>query len=141
MNLLADPCCQGFAVRERKPDHTWHRADKGAFQDDWMTDSEFQEQATRTLTEIEQAVEASGADVDFETVSEVLTLEFQDGSKIIVNKQSPAHQIWVATRSGGFHYGYDGARKAWFNDQTGRELLEELEEFTSRQAGAPVALR
>ncbi len=47
-----------------------------------MTDSEFQEQATRTLGEIEQAVEASGADVDFETVSEVLTLEFHDGSKL-----------------------------------------------------------
>lgn len=106
-----------------------------------MTDSEFDERAARTLAAIEQAIETSDADIDFETASEVLTLEFPDGSKIIVNKQSPAHQIWVAARSGGFHYTLDSSRDAWINQQTGRELFEELSDLVSRQAGVVIALR
>lgn len=105
-----------------------------------MTDTEFDERAARTLAAIEQAIETSDADVDFETVSEVLTLEFPDGSKIIVNKQAPAHQIWVAARAGGFHYTLDGGRDAWINQQTGRELFEDLSELVSRQAGTAIVL-
>ncbi|MHB1951312.1 MAG: iron donor protein CyaY [Acidiferrobacteraceae bacterium] len=106
-----------------------------------MTDSEFDERAAYTLAEIEQAVETSGADIDFETVSEVLTLEFRDGSKIIVNKQAPVHEIWVAARSGGFHYRFDAGRNGWVNCQTGSDLFADLSELAGRQAGTAVTFR
>jgi len=105
-----------------------------------MNEAEFHKSATATLLHIEQAIETCGADIDFENAGDILTLEFANGSKIIVNKQGAAHQIWVAARSGGFHYNYDPATRQWRNDQSGAELLAELSRLTSEQAGTPVAL-
>jgi len=105
-----------------------------------MNDSEYHKKATETLDRIEQAVEATGADIDYEMTNEILVLEFEDASKIIVNKQSAAHQLWVAARSGGFHYDYDADKDRWVNDQTGAELFAELSRLASDQAGTPVTL-
>ncbi len=104
-----------------------------------MTETEFDRRATDTLLMIEQAIEASGADVEFELAGGILALEFTDGSKIIINKQAPAKQIWVAAKSGGFHYSYDPARGTWLND-TGTELFADLARFASAQSGEPVRL-
>lgn len=106
-----------------------------------MNDADYHQRVTQTLLQIEQAVEASGTDIDFENAGDILTLEFANGSKLIVNKQGAARQLWVAARSGGFHYDWDAASRAWRNDQTGAELFAELSRLVSEQAGAPVALR
>lgn len=106
-----------------------------------MNDADYHQRATQTLLHIEQAIEASGADIDFENAGDILTLEFGNGSKLIVNKQGAAQQLWVAARSGGFHYGWDPASGSWRNDQTGAELFAELSRLVSEQAGEPVAIR
>ncbi len=103
-----------------------------------MTTADFHSAAEAMLARIEQAIEASGADIECENAGEVLTLEFANGSKIIVNKQSAAQELWVAARSGGYHYARRGAQ--WINPQSGGELLEELARFAAEQAGAPVTL-
>ena len=105
-----------------------------------MNETEFQEQADKTLLALERSVEDSGADIEFEMVADILTLEFGDGSRIIVNKQAAARQIWVAARSGGFHYSYDSGQALWLNDRTGGELRTEVAELASQQAGVPVIL-
>ncbi|HEC11948.1 MAG TPA: iron donor protein CyaY [Acidiferrobacteraceae bacterium] len=110
-----------------------------------MNDSEFHENVNQTMARIEAAIEAavdsSGADIDYETVSEILTLEFENGNKIIINKQAAAHQIWVADKSGGFHFDYDEDRGQWLNDRSGAELLSELSRFASVQAGQAIDLK
>jgi CyaY protein len=103
-----------------------------------MNESEFDKRATDTLLRIEQAIEESGADIDFEGAGGILTLEFGDGSKIIINKQGAAKQIWVAARSGGFHYGYVNGQ--WINDQGGGELMNELSRLVREQSGEDVTL-
>lgn len=105
-----------------------------------VTEAEYESLAHETLTHIEQAVEASGAEIEFETEDEILTLEFPDGSRIIINKQRPLKQIWVAARSGGFHYQYDPARKQWVR-AGGQELIADLEDFVGQQLKTPVRLR
>jgi CyaY protein len=105
-----------------------------------MNEAEFQRAATATLNRIEQAVEACGADIEFENAGEILELEFANRSKIIINKQGAAKQIWVAARSGGFHYSYDAGTQQWRNDQSGTELFDELSRLLSEQAGARIAL-
>ena len=105
-----------------------------------MDEPEFHRLADAVMARIEEAVEASGADIDYDTVSDILTLEFADGSKIIVNKQAPARQLWVAARAGGFHYDYDSEGGRWVNDQSGAELFEELSRLASEQAGETVTL-
>lgn len=105
-----------------------------------MNEAEFQRAATATLNRIEQAVESCGADIEFENAGEILELEFANRSKIIINKQGAAKQIWVAARSGGFHYSYDAGTQQWRNDQSGAELFDELSRLLSEQAGARIAL-
>ena len=104
-----------------------------------MNDREFNALADTALRKIEAALEASSADLDFETPSGgVLEIEFADRSKIIVNRHGVAQEIWVAARSGGFHYRWDGA--AWRDTRDGSELLAALSGLVSAQSGEFVAL-
>jgi CyaY protein len=103
-----------------------------------MTDAEFHRAAEAMMARIEEAIEASGADIECENAGDVLTLEFANRSKIIVNKQTPAHELWVAAKSGGYHYAMRDGQ--WLNTQSQGELLTELSRFATAQAGAPVTL-
>jgi len=105
-----------------------------------MTESEFNILAEATLERISQALEDSAADCDWELKGEgVLELEFADGSRVIVNRHSAAREIWVAARSGGYHFRHDGAR--WVDTRAGGELFASLSRYVSEQSGAPVVLR
>lgn len=107
-----------------------------------MNESEFTALAEHTMMAIEEAVENSGADIDYDTISDILTLEFENGSQIIINKQTPASQIWVAARSGGFHFGYDADQACWCLDSdNSRELFACLSQYCSEQAGETVQLQ
>ncbi|ACV33763.1 iron donor protein CyaY [Accumulibacter sp.] len=104
-----------------------------------MNDNEFNELADATLTQIETALERSGADLDFAMVSDsVLEIEFADRSKIIVNRHDAAKEIWVAARSGGFHYRWDGS--CWQDTRSEEELMAALSRLISEQAREPVLL-
>ncbi len=105
-----------------------------------MNEAEFHKLAAATLSRIEQAVENCGADIDFENSGEILEIEFANHSRIIINKQGAASQIWIAARSGGFHYSFDEGAQQWRNDQNGAELFAELSRLMSQQAGTPVTL-
>jgi CyaY protein len=104
-----------------------------------MTESEFLELAERVLDGIELAVEASNADIESTRAGNVLTLELADDSKIVINSQAPMRQIWVAARSGGFHFALSGAQ--WRDTRDGSELFAVLSRIVSAQGGKPVVLR
>ncbi len=93
------------------------------------------------LVQIEESLDGCGADIDYETVGGILTLTFEDSSKIIINRQTPMRQVWVAARSGGFHFNYDAARNRWVNAGDGVDLLAALSGYCSQQAGEEVQLR
>lgn len=104
-----------------------------------MNDSEFSTLADAALKRIETGLERSGADLDFAMVSEgVLEIELADGSKIIVNRHAAAQEIWMAARSGGFHFRWDGS--AWRNTRDGIELMVALSALVSAQSGESVSL-
>ena len=104
-----------------------------------MNDNEFNELADATLRQIETALERSGADLDFAMVSDsVLEIEFADRSKIIVNRHDAAKEIWVAAKSGGFHYRWDGS--FWQDTRSEEELMTALSRLISEQAREPVLL-
>lgn len=106
-----------------------------------MNESEFSRLAEQTLIDIEEAVEASAADIDFDSAGDILTLEFDNGSQIIINRQTPLSQIWVAARSGGFHFNYDEDRKLWCLDSDPqKDLLNQLAVYCTEQAGETVKL-
>ena len=103
-----------------------------------MTETEFNQIVDATLLQIESAVDASGAELDYENAAGILTLEFEDGSKIIINRQGPTQEVWVAAKSGGYHYRWDGA--AWHNTRDGSELFHTLSQYASQQAGEEIKL-
>ena len=104
-----------------------------------MNDSEFNALAEATLQRIESALERSGADLDYAMVSDsVLEIECSDGSKIIVNRHDAAQEIWVAARTGGFHYHWDGS--CWHDPRHDEELMAALSRIVSQQAGETVSL-
>jgi CyaY protein len=104
-----------------------------------MTDTEFEALAGNALAALERTIEAAGLDIDIQAKGAgVLELEFQDGSKMIINRHAAAREIWVAAKSGGFHFRHDGT--AWRNTRDGAELFAALSRLVSAQAGAPVTL-
>ena len=104
-----------------------------------MNESEFNRLADAVLARIEAGLEASDADLDFAMVSSgVLEIEFADGSKIIVNRHGAAKEMWVAAKSGGFHFRWDGTR--WRDTRDNSELMAALSALISAQAAALVVL-
>ena len=104
-----------------------------------MTEQQFQQECERTLTAIENAVDACGADVETSRSGQVLELEFDNGSKIIVNGNAPVREVWVAARSGGFHFRWADGR--WVDTRSGEELFVNLSRLVSQQGGQAVVLR
>ena len=101
-----------------------------------MTDNEYLTLAEAALAAIERDVDSLDADVEFERSGNVLTLEFENRTKLIVNLQPPMHELWLAAKSGGFHYKYvDGA---WRNTRDGSEFFEALSQYATEQAGQAV---
>jgi CyaY protein len=103
-----------------------------------MTESEFNERAEAALRAVERAIDALDAGIDCARSGGVLTLELDNDSKIIVNTQLPMRQIWVAARSGGYHFDYDG--QAWRDTRDGTELFTALSRLVSAQGGQPVLI-
>ena len=103
-----------------------------------MEETEFEALAKAALERIERSLDACGADIDYELQpGGVLELEFGDGSKIIVNRHAAAREIWVAARSGGFHFRHEDGR--WIGTRDGAELFEALGRMASDQAGETVS--
>src|SRR3954464_9144231 len=104
-----------------------------------MDETEFAALAERALSRIEASLEESGVDADVELKpGGVIEIEYAGGSRIIINRHAAAREIWVAARSGGFHFRWDGT--AWRDTREGSELFAALSRVTSLQAGQPVSL-
>ena len=113
-----------------------------------IDDKQFYQLGSNLLQSIEVALEAADDELDLDLDIErqggnVINIRFQDKSVIVVNTQPPLHEIWVAAKSGGYHYRWAGtmAQPLWLDTKTGRELLSDLSEFASTQAGQPVKVQ
>lgn len=104
-----------------------------------MEETEFDRLAGAALARIEQTLDACNADIDYELLpGGVLELEFADGSRIVINRHAAAREIWVAARSGGFHFRYENGR--WIGTRDGAELFATLGRLASEQSGGRVVL-
>jgi CyaY protein len=94
-----------------------------------MEDSEFTQLADAALTNIETAIDECG--VDCNRSGNLLEVEFDNGSKIIINRHDVNREIWVAARSGGFHYAWQD--EIWQSQRDGSELYAKLTELFADQ--------
>src|SRR5512142_2975057 len=98
-----------------------------------MTESEFNSLADKVFQHIEQTIDASDADIDYDSNGTVMEIEFGDGSKVIVNRHVPNREIWLAARSGGFHYSYQDGQ--WLSQRDDSELFARLGELVQQATG------
>ena len=106
-----------------------------------MNESEFQEIAEQTIEDMQDAIDNSGADIDYDEIGGVLTLEFEDGSKIIFSKQGAMNQLWMAAKSGGFHFDYNEESEQWVCDSgDNEEMYKMLSRLSSEQSGEEIIL-
>lgn len=101
-----------------------------------MTDLEFMDRAEAVLQAVESACdrinESTDADIDNQRVGAMVTLQFRNGSQIVINWQKPLHEIWLACRAGGYHYRHDG--QCWRDSKNGGEFFADLSQHASAQA-------
>jgi CyaY protein len=106
-----------------------------------VEEREFIEQADTELARVEAALEeamdCSGTDWDFEIKpGGIIELDFATGGKIIINRHVAAREIWVAAKSGGFHFtppAGDGG--FWQDTRSGESLKEVLVRCIGEQSG------
>lgn len=102
-----------------------------------MNDTEFMDQAERVLKAVEancdRINEDSSVDIDNQRTGGMVTLVFANHSQIVINLQKPLHEIWLAAKSGGFHYQFDG--KQWMDTKGQGEFFSSLSRYASEQSG------
>ena len=85
-----------------------------------MSESEFNELIDRTFAALEVALDQVDADLDYETSGGVLTVAFDNDTKLVFSRQPPTRQLWLAARSGGFHFAWDEAAGDWRGTRDGQ---------------------
>ena len=102
-----------------------------------MTDLEYMDRAEALLRAIESRCDelndSTDADIDNQRVGGMITLAFADASQIVINLQKPLQEVWLAARSGGYHYRFNGQQ--WRDTKTGSEFFTDLSHAASQQAG------
>jgi CyaY protein len=102
-----------------------------------MTDLEFLDRAEIVLKAVEACCdrinEDTEADIDNQRVGGMITLVFDNKSQIVINLQKPLHEIWLAAKSGGYHYKFSS--DAWLDTKGQGEFFSSLSRYASEQAG------
>ena len=101
-----------------------------------MTDLEYLDHAERALNAVELACDRindeTDADVDNQRTGGMITLTFANRSQIIINLQKPLQEIWMAAKSGGFHYKFNGTQ--WSDTKDATDFFDSLSRCASEQA-------
>lgn len=107
-----------------------------------MSTPSFSIHAEQTIEDLMAQLETLDAldDCDMDIIDGVFELEFEDGAKLIINRQEPVEQIWLASPEGPAHFGFNAASGEWENDKTGESLTRTLERVLSQKTGSTITL-
>lgn len=103
-----------------------------------LSQAQFHDLIDRLQQQVEDVFDDSDLDVDLESSGGVLTIRFENGSQLILSRQEPIRQLWLAARSGGFHFDYRVEDGVWVTAE-GQRLGELLEHAVRDQGGAALS--
>lgn len=102
-----------------------------------MTDPEFMDRAEILLKAVEACCDrindSTDADIDNQRTGGMVTLTFPNRSQIIINLQKPLQEVWLAAKSGGYHYKFDSNQ--WLDTKGQGEFFASLTRDASAQSG------
>lgn len=107
------------------------------------SESEFKELIEEVIIQIEDAIEELDNDIDYESSDGILTIIMGNKSQIIINRQSAALQLWLAAKSGGFHFDCfvgDNDQKEWKDDRSGESFIGTLNRCLTEQSNEKIEL-
>ncbi|MDY7218312.1 iron donor protein CyaY [Denitrificimonas sp. JX-1] len=94
-----------------------------------LNNSQFHDLVDRTQRDLEDIIDNGDADIDLESSAGILTLTFENQHQVILSRQEPLKQLWLADRSGGFHFDYDSEQNTWVCSGTQQTLAQMLSEI------------
>ena len=100
-----------------------------------LTEARFHDLVDAAQLAVEDVFDDSDLDLDLENSAGVLTVRFENGSQVILSRQEPLRQLWLADKSGGFHFDYDEASGKWTCEKTEELLGEMLERIVWERVG------
>ena len=107
-----------------------------------LSDAQFHTLAGAVLASVEAAVDQwlqdDVVDIDSHRTGGLLELSFPNGSKLVINTQPPLHELWLAARSGGYHYKHVNGR--WLDTREGREFFADVSRCASEQSGIALSI-
>lgn len=108
-----------------------------------LTDAQYHTKAHALLAAVESQIdawlEADVVDIDTQRTGGLLELSLPGGSKIVINTQPPLQEIWVAARSGGYHFKWQD--EAWVDTREGQEFGALLSRCASEQSGVALSFK
>jgi len=104
-----------------------------------MTESEFDRIIEAIIIQIEDALDELDNEIDYETSSGILTITLENHSQIIINRQISAMQLWMAAKSGGYHFNYD-ENNGWQDERSGEAFITALNRCLNEQSNELISL-
>ena len=92
-----------------------------------MTETEFTQLADAIFDHIIDSLDNTDIDADCTLTGAVLELEFDNGNKIIINRHTPNQEIWLAAKTGAYHFSWQNER--WLSLRDGCELYSTLSQI------------
>jgi len=105
------------------------------------SEAQFNQLVDELMFSIEESIDSSGADIDYENSGGLLTLTCEiNGSQIILSRQPALGEVWLAARSGGFHFKLQDTAQGcrWCNTIDSTPLAEALSQACREQAGEQI---
>ena len=107
-----------------------------------LSEEDYLELAGRELGLLVRAIDQqTDDDVDAELESDILTIEFSDGSRYVINSHRAARQIWMAAERTAWHFDWDAAQSSWVALKNGDELWTALSRALSTKLAEPTELQ
>ena len=103
-----------------------------------VSEREFEQTADRTLTALQAALDELALDCEVELSMGILSIEFPDGTKYVINSHRAAKQIWMAAEREAWHF--DPKPSGWLASKSGDELVSTLARVLGKKTGATVSL-
>lgn len=106
-----------------------------------MDRQEYLRRADACLRRVVEWLEEFDPDeLDYREADGVVTLEFADGGRFVLNRQGAASQMWFAAGARAWHYDWSEERGSWVDDRDGHDLFERISGTVSEKLGRTVSV-
>jgi CyaY protein len=102
-----------------------------------LSEKAFEARALPELAALVEAFDGLSDELFAELAGDVLTIEFSDDARYVINSHVAARQIWLAAERSAWHFDVhpDGR---WLDRRTGSELWAKVGELLTKKLGRPV---